>query len=69
MTLDEETATRIVERAVEEAGGKRRIHGNPRHPFALNPTREVDVDGHTIAELEGYIFEIRADELLLLFGP
>ncbi|HEU5425034.1 MAG TPA: hypothetical protein VFU72_15945 [Nitrolancea sp.] len=81
MTLDEATATRIVEEAVEEAGGRRRIHGSPRHPFALNPTREVEIEGHTvvirygeasspaIAELEGYIFDIRPEGLILLFGP
>lgn len=79
--MDAATATRLVELAVEEAGGSRQVHGNPRHPFALNPTRVVEVEGETvlirfgeasspaIAELGDYVFEIRAEGLTLLFGP
>lgn len=79
--LDEETALRVVTEAVERAGGMRFIHGNPRHPFAMDATREVEVDGHTVlirfseisspavAEVEGYVFEIREDEIIKLFGP
>lgn len=81
MSLDEATATDIAQRAVERVGGNRRVHGSPRHPFALNANREIEVDGYTvlirygeisspaIVEVEGYIFEIRSDSLVKLFGP
>jgi hypothetical protein len=81
VALDEETATRIAEQAVEQAGGARHIHGNPRHPFSLNATSTVDVEGHrvvirfgeasgpAVAEVEGYVFDIRPDGLIKLFGP
>lgn len=81
MVLDEETAHRLVLEAIEQVGGTRRIHGNPRHPFALDATREVEVEGQrvlirygeisspAVAEVAGYVFEIRADEVVKLFGP
>lgn len=81
MVLDEATAYRIVMEAIERAAGTRRIHGSPRHPFAFDATREMEVEGHqvlirygeiaspAIAELEGYVFEIREDEVIKLFGP
>lgn len=79
--LDEETALRLVNEAVERSGGSQYIHGNPRHPFALNADNQFEIEGHTvtirfseisspaIAEVEGYIYEIRDDELIKLFGP
>ena len=36
--LDEDEARRLVEEAIERAGGARFIVGNPRHPFALKST-------------------------------
>lgn len=81
MQLDEATALRLVMEAVERAGGTRSIHGNPRHPFAMNATREYEIEGHTVliryseasspavAEIGDYVFEIRADEVIKLFGP
>lgn len=81
MSLDEETATRLVLEAIERAGGSRYIHGNPRHPFARNASREFEVEGQTVlirygeisspavAEIDGYVFEIREDEVFKLFGP
>ena len=81
MPLDDDTALRLVLEAVDQAGGSRRIWSNPRHPFAMNATRTVEVEGHTvlirygeatspaIAEIDGYVFEIREDEVFKLFGP
>lgn len=81
MTMDEATALRLVTAAVEQAGGTRFIHANPRHPFSFDSTREIDVEGHqvlirfaeisspAVAEVAGYVFEIRSDEIIKLFGP
>ncbi|MBX5444184.1 hypothetical protein [Sphaerobacter sp.] len=81
VVLDEATAYRLVTEAIERVGGTRRIHGNPRHPFSFDATREVEVQGYTVlirygeisspavAEVEGYVFEILADEVVKLFGP
>ncbi len=81
MAIDEATARRIAEEAVQRAGGARYIHGNPRHPFALNASRTVEVEGHevlirygeisspAIAEVEDYVFEILPEGLVKLFGP
>lgn len=79
--MDEQQAERLVAEAVERAGGGRMIVGSPRHPFSLNPTRDEIVEGHTvtihyseisspaIALVEGWVFEIRDDELVLLSRP
>lgn len=79
--LEEAEAQRLVEIAVERAGGGRFIVGSPRHPFALNSTRDEPVDGHVvtihfseisspaIAIVEGWVFEIRDEELVLLSRP
>lgn len=81
MSLDEATALRLVLEAVDRLGGARLIHASPRHPFARNATREIEVEGHTVtvryseisspavAEIDGYVFEIREDEVFKLFGP
>jgi hypothetical protein len=79
--LDEADAQRLVEEAVERAGGGRFVVGNPRHPFAMKSTQDEEVDGYlvtihfseisspAIAEVEGWIFEIRETELVLLSRP
>jgi len=81
VTLDDETALRLAEEAVEMAGGARHVHGNPRHPFALNANSEVELEGHQIlirygeasgpavVEIDGYVFDIRPEGLIKLFGP
>lgn len=81
MTLDDEAALRIAQEAVDMAGGARHVHGNPRHPFARNATREMEIDGHTVlirygeasgpavVEVEEYVFDIRPEGLIKLFGP
>ena len=81
MPLDEDSALRLVLEAVDRLGGPRMIHGNPRHPFARNANREFEIEGHQItvryseisspavAEIDGYVFEIREDEVFKLFGP
>lgn len=79
--IDEAEAQRLVEIAVEEAGGARSIVASPRHPFALNAEEEHEVEGRTvtihfseqsapaIASVEGWIFEIRENEFLMLQRP
>ena len=79
--IDESEAQRLVETAVERAGGARNIVASPRHPFALNAEEEHEVDGRTvtihyseqsapaIASVEGWIFEIREHEYLMLQRP
>lgn len=81
MTLDERTALRIAETAVERAGGSRRVHGNPRHPFARNANRSFEIEGYAVllrygeisspavVEVGGYVFEIQPEGLIKLFGP
>jgi len=81
VTLDDETARRLAEEAVEMAGGARHVHGNPRHPFAMNASQKVELEGHQIlirfgeasgpavVEIEGYVFDIRPEGLIKLFGP
>ena len=81
MPLDELTATRIAEAAVERAGGARYVYATPRHPFALNAVRTIEVEGHrvtvrfseaaspAIVEVEDYVFEIRPEGLIKRFGP
>ena len=79
--LDEMEAARLVDIACELQGGKRMIVGSPRHPFAMNPTRDEEVEGQTvtihyseisspaIAMVAGWTFEIREDELVVLQRP
>jgi hypothetical protein len=79
--LEEAEAARLVDEACERVGGKRYIVGSPRHPFAPNPTHDEVVEGHTvtihfseisspaIASVEGWVFEIRDDELVRLDRP
>ncbi len=79
--LEENEAQRLVKLAVEQAGGARNIVANPRHPFAMNAEDEHEIEGKTvtihfseqsapaIASVEGWIFEIREHELLMLQRP
>ena len=72
---------RLIDEAVERVGGARMVAGSPRHPFSMNPKDEHEVDGHAvtihyseisspaIAEVDGWIFEIREDEYVLLQKP
>jgi hypothetical protein len=79
--LDEAEALRLVEEAVDRVGGAHRVVASPRHPFALQATRDEEVDGHTveihyseisapaIASVEGWVFEVRVDEFVVLSRP
>lgn len=79
--LPEAEAQRLVEVAVERAGGARNIVASPRHPFAMNAEEEHEVEGHivtihfseqsapAIASVAGWIFEIREHEYLMLQKP
>lgn len=79
--LTEEKALAIVSAAVEQAGGTRQIYRNPRHPFAINPTTDYEIDGHTvelrpgeisspaIVSVEGWVFEIHENDIELLMRP
>ena len=78
---EEDDARRLVEVAIERAGGARFIVGSPRHPFALKSTREEEVEGHeviihfseisapAIAMVGQWVFEIRETELVVLSRP
>lgn len=79
--MEEAEALRLVEIAVERAGGARNIVASPRHPFAMNAEEEYEIEGHTvaihfseqsapaIASVAGWIFEIREHEYLMLQRP
>ena len=79
--LEEAEAQRLVEIAVERAGGSRNIVASPRHPFAMNARDEHEIEGHVvtidfseqsapaIASVAGWIFEIREHEYLTLQKP
>ncbi len=81
MTIDDETALRLAQEAVDLAGGARHVHGNPRHPFARNANKQMELEGHkllirfgeasgpAVVEIEGYVFDIRPEGLIKLFGP
>lgn len=81
VTLSEQEARAIAEEAVEQAGGTRQIHGNPRHPFAQNANRSYEIRGQkvvvrigessapAIVEIGPFVYEIQPEGLLKLFGP
>jgi hypothetical protein len=81
MTLSKYEARRLADEAVRRSGGARYVYTNPRHPFSRNANRRYEIDGHTvtvrigessapaIVEVGEYIYEIREDELIELFGP
>ena len=79
--MNEQTARDLAERAVEEAGGTRMVHGNPRHPFAAGQTLDVEIDGQrieirhgeisspAIVTVDNWIFQILEDQIELLIRP
>ena len=79
--MGEETALRLAMAAVDELGGTRKIYRNPRHPFSVEPSRDLTIDGHTveirwgevsspaIVSVAGYVFQISDDGLDLLIRP
>ncbi|GBD17315.1 hypothetical protein HRbin26_02235 [bacterium HR26] len=81
MAIDEETALRLAGQAVDRAGGSRYVYNNPRHPFAHNAVRTFEIEGYqvvvrfgeisspAIVEVEGWVFEVREEGLVTLFGP
>ncbi|MDW7982510.1 MAG: protein-L-isoaspartate o-methyltransferase 1 [Thermomicrobium sp.] len=81
MTLDETAARAIALEALDRLGGPRHVYGSPRHPFSPAGTRVLTVAGHAVrvrygeiaspavVEVAGYVFEVREDELILLFSP
>lgn len=79
--MDETTAERVAMAAVEAVGGTRRVYRNPRHPFSVEPSRDLTIEGHVveirwgevsspaIVSVEGYVFQINDDDLDLLVRP
>ncbi len=79
--MDEARARALAEQAVERAGGTRHIYRTPRHPFALHPSTEYEIEGvrvevrhgeissPAIVTVAGYVFEIHEDEIELLLRP
>lgn len=79
--LNEEQATEVVWKAVEQAGGTRSIYRNPRMAYAFNARREIEIEGYpvdirygeistpAIATVEGWVFEIFDEEIELLMRP
>ena len=62
-------------------GGTRRIYRNPRHPFALSPTSDYEIEGYpvevrwgeisspAVVSVGGYVFQIHEEEIELLVRP
>ena len=81
MTIDEITALRLAGQAVDQVGGNRYVYQNPRHPVARNAVRVFEFEGYrvivrfgeisspAIVEVEGWVFEVREESLVTLFGP
>jgi len=79
--LTETEALALVTQAVELAGGTRQVYRNPRHPFAINPTSDYEIDGYAIelrpgeisspaiVSVEGWVFEIHENDIDLLMRP
>ncbi len=79
--IDEAEALDLAQRAVDEAGGSRMIYRSPRHPFSMDTTRSITIDGHeveirwgeisspAVATVGGYVFEIHEEDLELLIRP
>lgn len=79
--MDEETALRLAMTAVEELGGTRKIYRNPRHPFSVEPSRDLSIEGNeveirwgevsspAIVSVAGYVFQINDEDLDLLVRP
>lgn len=79
--LSETEARALALRALDELGGPRAVYRSPRHPFSPAGTRVLEIDdvqirvrygeisSPAVVELAGFVFEIRDDELILLFAP
>ncbi|MCX2728440.1 protein-L-isoaspartate o-methyltransferase 1 [Thermomicrobium sp. 4228-Ro] len=79
--LDEAHARALALRALDQLGGPRAVYRSPRHPFSLAGTRTLRIDEYevrvrygeisapAVVELAGFVFEIRDEELILLFAP
>ena len=79
--LTEEQAYDYAMQGVELAGGTRRIYRNPRHPFALSPTSDYEIEGYpvevrwgeisspAVVSVGGYVFQIHEEEIELLARP
>ena len=79
--LEESEALRLDEIADERVGGSRFVVANPRHPYALKATQDELVDEHAvvihfsemsapaIASVDGWVFEIREHEYIVLSRP
>ncbi|MDW8060026.1 MAG: protein-L-isoaspartate o-methyltransferase 1 [Thermomicrobium sp.] len=79
--LSEAEARALALRALNELGGPRAVYRSPRHPFAPAGTRILEIENvqvrvrygevssPAVVELAGFVFEIRDDELILLFSP
>lgn len=79
--MDEATALRLAMAAVEELGGTRKIYRNPRHPFSVEPSRDLTIEGYeveirwgevsspAIVAVAGYVFQINDEDLDLLVRP
>ncbi len=81
MPLDEAQARRLALRALDQLGGARAVYRSPRHPLSPAGTRMLCIDTYNVrirygemsspavVEVADYVFEIRDEELILLFGP
>jgi hypothetical protein len=79
--LTEAQATALAEQAVDAVGGAMMIYRSPRHPFSMEPTRTIEVDGHpvevrwgeisspAVVSVAGYVFEIVETGIELLIRP
>ena len=79
--LTEDQARDYAMQGVELAGGTMRIYRNPRHPFALSPTSDYEIEGYpvevrwgeisspAVVSVGGYVFEIHETEIELLIRP
>lgn len=81
MKLTPQEARAIVVEALDQLGGPSAVYRSPRHPFSLWGTRTLtvgpyevrvrygEVSAPAVAEVEGFVFEIRGDDFILLFAP
>jgi hypothetical protein len=81
VSLNEAQARALALQALDQLGGPRAVYRSPRHPFSPAGTRTLrigaydirirygEISSPAVVELAGYVFEIRDDELILLFAP
>lgn len=79
--LDEATATRIANEAVDSIGGPKSVYRNPRQAYAFNATRTFEYEGHeieirygevstpAIVTVAGWVFQINDQDIELLVKP